>query len=98
MILITPNSFSASIRRDVSSKFDPTAGDNQVGYFPAVAVSWKASNEKFMEPLKPYINNLKFRVGYGETGNQQIPNYIKTNARAVYRTNQSVCGYHYSKR
>ena len=67
-------SFSASIRRDVSSKFDPTAGDNQVGYFPAVAVSWKASNEKFMEPLKPYINNLKFRVGYGETGNQQIPN------------------------
>ncbi|WP_188616458.1 SusC/RagA family TonB-linked outer membrane protein [Cloacibacterium rupense] len=67
-------SFSASIRRDVSSKFDPTAGDNQVGYFPAVAVSWKVSNEKFMEPLKPYIDNLKFRVGYGETGNQQIPN------------------------
>jgi TonB-linked SusC/RagA family outer membrane protein len=65
--------FSASIRQDISSKFDPTT-DNQKGYFPAVSASWKLSNESFMEGTREYIDNIKFRVGYGETGNQQIPN------------------------
>jgi TonB-dependent starch-binding outer membrane protein SusC len=64
---------SASIRQDVSSKFDPTT-KNQKGYFPAISASWKLSNEKFMEKTKSYIDNIKLRVGYGETGNQQIPN------------------------
>ncbi len=64
---------STSIRQDVSSKFDGTA-NNQKGYFPAIAVSWKLSNEKFMESTRKYIDNIKFRIGYGETGNQQIPN------------------------
>lgn len=64
---------SASIRRDVSSKFDPTT-KNQVGYFPAIALSWKLSSESFMENTRKYIDNIKIRVGYGETGNQQIPN------------------------
>lgn len=65
---------SASIRRDQSSKFDPV-GPNQVGYFPAVALSWRVTKESFMEWLpKVGITNLKFRAGYGETGNQQIPN------------------------
>lgn len=67
-------SFSASYRADRSSKFDPVAGKNQWGYFPAAAVSWKLSNEKFMESTKKYIDNVKFRIGYGATGNQQIPN------------------------
>lgn len=64
---------SASIRQDVSSKFDPTTG-NQKGNFGAVTVSWKLSNESFMEATRKYIDNIKLRVGYGETGNQQIPN------------------------
>lgn len=64
---------SASYRGDRSSKFDPTT-DNQWGYFPSVAVSWKLSNEDFMENTRKYIDNIKFRLGYGETGNQQIPN------------------------
>lgn len=67
-------SFSASYRADRSSKFDPVAGKNQWGYFPAAAVSWKLSNEKFMEGTKKFIDNIKFRLGYGVTGNQQIPN------------------------
>lgn len=66
-------SVSASIRKDTSSKFDPTT-DNQTGYFPAVSGSWKLSNEPFMEGTRKYVDNIKFRVGYGETGNQQIPN------------------------
>lgn len=67
-------SLSASWRADRSSKFDPTIPKNQWGYFPAVAFSWKLSGEKFMESTRDYVDNIKFRVGYGETGNQQIPN------------------------
>ncbi|MFY0483956.1 SusC/RagA family TonB-linked outer membrane protein [Flavobacterium sp. PLA-1-15] len=66
-------SFTASYRGDQSSKFDQVS-DKQWGYFPSVAVSWKLSSEKFMENTRKYIDNIKFRVGYGETGNQQIPN------------------------
>lgn len=66
---------SASIRRDISSKFDPTS-NNREGIFRAVSGSWKLSNESFMENTKKYIDNIKFRFGYGETGNQQIPNNL----------------------
>ncbi|WP_264563575.1 SusC/RagA family TonB-linked outer membrane protein [Flavobacterium sp. N3904] len=66
-------SMTASYRADGSSKFDPTT-KNQWGYFPSIAVGWKLSNEAFMETTKKYIDDIKFRIGYGETGNQQIPN------------------------
>ena len=66
-------SLTASIRADTSSKFDPTT-DNQTGIFKAISGSWKLSNESFMEGTQKYINNIKFRIGYGETGNQQIEN------------------------
>ncbi|RDI14611.1 TonB-linked SusC/RagA family outer membrane protein [Flavobacterium sp. AG291] len=65
-------SVSASYRADQSSKFDPIA-EAQWAYFPAVAVGWKLSNESFMENTRKYVDNIKFRAGYGETGNQQIP-------------------------
>ncbi|KAF2509296.1 TonB-dependent receptor [Flavobacterium zhairuonense] len=66
-------SITASIRQDVSSKFDPTT-DNQKGVFNAISGSWRLSSEPFMEGTRKYIDNIKFRIGYGETGNQQIPN------------------------
>jgi TonB-linked SusC/RagA family outer membrane protein len=66
-------SITASTRQDVSSKFDPTT-DNQKGVFNAISGSWKLSNEAFMEGTRKYVDNIKFRIGYGETGNQQIPN------------------------
>jgi TonB-linked SusC/RagA family outer membrane protein len=66
-------SFSASYRGDQSSKFDPTT-KNQWGYFPAVALAWRLSNEAFMKGTEKYVDNIKLRIGYGETGNQQIPN------------------------
>ncbi|MDR6968776.1 TonB-linked SusC/RagA family outer membrane protein [Flavobacterium arsenatis] len=64
---------SASTRMDISSKFDPTT-ENQKGTFSAATASWKLSNESFMEGTRAYIDNIKFRIGYGETGNQQIEN------------------------
>ncbi|WP_133524665.1 SusC/RagA family TonB-linked outer membrane protein [Flavobacterium sp. 245] len=66
-------SITASIRQDVSSKFDPTT-DNQKGVFNAISGSWRLSSESFMEGTRKYVDNIKIRVGYGETGNQQIPN------------------------
>ncbi|MDQ5930604.1 MAG: TonB-dependent starch-binding outer membrane protein SusC, partial [Bacteroidota bacterium] len=61
---------SASFRADGSSKF---AQGKQWGYFPSVSGYWKLSDEAFMSSIKSIINNIKFRAGYGLTGNEQIP-------------------------
>ena len=63
-------SFSASLRADASSNFGP---NNKWGYFPSFSGGWTVSNEKFFESLSDNINYLKFRVGYGSVGNQNIP-------------------------
>ena len=44
------------------------------GYFPAVSVGWRISDEKFMKGLS-WIDDLKVRYDYGVTGNQEIGNY-----------------------
>lgn len=62
---------TVSFRADGSDKFGP---GNRWGYFPAAALSWKASNERFMKNAK-HISDLKFRVSYGKTGNEGIPAY-----------------------
>ncbi len=65
-------SLTATIRSDRSSKF---VEGKQTGYFPAFAVSWRLSDESFMAGLKGIADNIKFRLGYGEVGNQNLPNY-----------------------
>jgi TonB-linked SusC/RagA family outer membrane protein len=65
-------SVTASIRSDRSSNFAP---GHQTGYFPGVAVSWRLSDEKFMAGIKQFADNIKIRVGYGTTGNSNIPGY-----------------------
>ena len=42
------------------------------GFFPSVGVAWMVSNEKFFEPLKNTVNNLKLRYSYGLVGNDNI--------------------------
>lgn len=44
------------------------------GFFPSVAGGWLMSEEKFFEPLRKYVNKLKFRVSYGLVGNDNIGN------------------------
>lgn len=61
--------FTATVRRDASSKF---LGDNAVGIFPAFSAGWKISSEPFMKDVEA-VQELKLRVGYGATGNDQIP-------------------------
>lgn len=62
---------TATIRRDGSSRFGE---GNKYGVFPSASVAWRVSEEKFLEDSKT-INDLKLRVGYGVTGNQNIGNY-----------------------
>ena len=59
--------FSASYRRDASSRF---AQSNRWGDFYSVSARWNISNEAFMQGSA--INNLKLRVSYGTAGNQRI--------------------------
>jgi len=42
------------------------------GFFPSFGAAWSVSNEKFFEPLKPVVSNLKFRFTRGTLGNDQI--------------------------
>jgi len=64
--------FSASFRRDGSSKF---ATGNKWGNFPSVSLGWVLTEEKFMENVN-WLNNLKLRGSYGVSGNNRIPNYL----------------------
>ncbi|MBJ7882997.1 SusC/RagA family TonB-linked outer membrane protein [Gelidibacter salicanalis] len=61
--------FTASIRRDGSSTFPEK---NRIGYFPSAAVSWNADREDFIKNLNVF-SQLKFKAGYGKTGNDRIP-------------------------
>ena len=45
-----------------------------IGYFPSGALAWRMSEESFMDDIS-WLNNLKLRLSYGMTGNNQIPNY-----------------------
>ncbi|MCM1355749.1 MAG: TonB-dependent receptor [Staphylococcus sp.] len=57
--------FSVSVRRDGDSVL---AGDRHWATFPAFSAGWRISDENFMESTRGWLNNLKLRVGYGETG------------------------------
>ncbi|HMR19983.1 MAG TPA: SusC/RagA family TonB-linked outer membrane protein, partial [Sphingobacterium sp.] len=48
------------------------APGNRFGFFPAAAVGWLVSNERFWQPISDVVNNLKFRASYGLVGNDQI--------------------------
>jgi hypothetical protein len=39
------------------------------GFFPSFSLGWRISNEKFMQPVSSWLNNLKLRASYGEVGN-----------------------------
>lgn len=63
---------TATYRADGSSRFGK---DNRWGYFPSIAAGWIASEENFMDFLKPALSYLKLRASYGLTGSQNLGNY-----------------------
>ncbi len=59
---------TGTLRTDASSKF---AEGNRLGVFPAIALGWKLDDEAFLEGVD-WLQELKLRVSYGETGNDRI--------------------------
>ena len=62
---------TASLRQDGSTKFGP---NNKTGIFPSFAAKWRIGQESFLP--KDLFSDLSVRVGYGVTGNQEIPHNI----------------------
>ncbi len=60
---------TATLRADGSSKF---AEGNRWGYFPAAAAAWRISDEPFMASAQTWLDNLKLRLSFGTSGNDQI--------------------------
>lgn len=61
--------FEFNMRADGSSIF---AKENRWGYFPAVSAAWRLSEEQFVKNSAPWISNLKVRLGWGKTGNEEL--------------------------
>src|SRR5690606_20509566 len=62
--------FTASVRADGSTRF---GGNNKYGIFPSAAIKWRISEEDFIPEL---FDDLAVRLGYGITGNQEIPHNV----------------------
>ena len=71
---------SASLRYEGSSRF---GANHKWGYFPAVSVGWRISDEPWMQGASSWLNDLKIRYDYGVTGNQDFDNY---QSLATYRS------------
>jgi iron complex outermembrane receptor protein len=76
---------TVNVRRDGSSRFNP---DNRWKTFPGVSVAWVMSEEKAVKGV-PFISNLKLRLGYGETGQQDVGDNYPYIARYESGTNSA---------
>ena len=63
---------SAAVRSDASSRL---AKGHQWHTYPAVSAGWNVHNESFMDGTRGWLDELKVRLGYGETSNQSINPY-----------------------
>jgi iron complex outermembrane receptor protein len=68
--------FTATIRTDGSTRF---GGNNKYGVFPSGAFAWRISDEDWASSS---FDNLKLRLGYGVTGNQEIPHNLHQSRQA----------------
>lgn len=72
-----------TLRDDGTSRFSK---DNRWGLFPSVALGWKINNMPFMERASGWLSDFKLRLGWGETGQQEmdgmyfpyIPTYVNS--------------------
>lgn len=77
----------ATIRRDRSSRFAPQFRE---AYFPALSAGWIFTEEGFASNISNLVSRGKLRVGWGQTGNQEIGNY---NALTIFATNPATSFY-----
>ncbi|WPP51907.1 SusC/RagA family TonB-linked outer membrane protein [Catalinimonas niigatensis] len=76
----------ATVRRDASSRF---LAATRYATFPSLSAGWRLSEETFMSGLS-FLDDLKLRVGWGQTGNQEIGDF---NAYSTYHSNPRTSGY-----
>ncbi len=79
---------TGTIRRDGSSRF---AKENRWGWFPSGAFAWRLKEESFLKNVT-VLSDLKLRIGYGVTGQQDgianygyLPRYTVANSQAQYQ-------------
>ncbi len=77
---------SLTMRYDGSSRFGK---NNRYGTFPSVSAGWRVNEEKFMSDIK-WLDNLKLRVSWGQTGNQEISNIARY---TMYESNYGEAGF-----
>ena len=75
-----------TVRNDASSRFKSATNS---AVFPAFSLGWRMSEEDFMSGIS-FIDDLKFRYGWGKTGNQSIGDY---NAFTQFRSSSYNSGY-----
>ena len=86
--------FTATMRADGSSRFGV---GNKWGYFPSGAIAWRLIDENFIRNIHAF-SDLKLRIGYGVTGNQEIgdyqsiPQYVTSTANSYTLDNNRVVG------
>jgi TonB-linked SusC/RagA family outer membrane protein len=66
---------TTSYRRDGASNFGP---NNRYGNFAAAGLSWRFSEEAFIKDAFPVLSNGKVSASWGQTGNNNIPNFLNT--------------------
>jgi len=77
---------SLTMRYDGSSRF---GRNNRYGTFPSVSAGWRINQEKFLRDVE-WIDNLKLRASWGQTGNQEIDNIARY---TLYVSNYGEAGF-----
>lgn len=76
--------FSLTVRHDGSSRFGK---NNRFATFPSVSAGWRISQEKWMSSASSWLDDLKIRASWGQTGNQDISS---TARYTIYVSNYGV--------
>ena len=79
--------FSASSRRDASSRFHP---DHRWGNFWSLGGAWIITREDFMANTQSWLDNLKLKASIGSQGNDNIGNFRYTNTYTIENANGEV--------
>lgn len=69
---------TATLRTDGSSRF---ADGHRWGWFPSFATAWRMSEEPWLKSYK-WIDNLKLRLSYGVTGNNNVGDFVTMTSAA----------------
>lgn len=80
-----------TVRADGSSKLNP---DHRWGTFPSFSAAWRISGEEFMSSTRTWLDDLKIRGGWGQTGNQSgVGDYAYLQTYSIERSDWTQIGH-----